>query len=295
MILGTTYSHKEISFLKLDNEKGFSDLLELGFDIIRLGCYWDEIQPQKDTWDLTQIKKYLSLCEEREQKVLLTIGMKSPRWPEYYIPEWLKERAVSTLFPEVSFFLQKCIEELQQFSCITHWQVENEPTGISGPDQLTIPLSLLEKEVTLVRSLDTRPIVINAWGDDIEKQDVVASFSPLSDIIGFDLYYKTPKGKFFYQGPQSSQTYFKQIIKSSPKPVWIIELQAEPWETTQEKKFGKNPRSMSPKILLEHYQKTLELSAQAILFWGYEYWYLRKEQKDNRYFDLIRQLIKENP
>ena len=208
MILGTTYSHREISFLKLDNEKAFSDLLELGFDIIRLGCYWDEIQPQKDTWSFTQIKKYLSLCEEKDQKVLLTIGMKSPRWPEYYIPEWLKEREMSTLFPEVSHFFQKCIEELQEFTCITHWQVENEPTGKSGPDQLTIPLSFLEKEVALVRSLDTRPIVINAWGDDIEKQDVVTSLSPLCDIIGFDLYYKTPKGKFFYQGPRSSQTYF---------------------------------------------------------------------------------------
>lgn len=294
MILGTTYSHREISYLQLDHKDAFQELLDLQFDIIRLGCYWDEIQPQKNTWDFSRIKEQLDQCEKAQQNVLLTLGMKAPRWPEYYIPSWLEGRDVSSLFPEVSEFLTRCIEELKKYTCITHWQVENEPLGPSGPNNFSIPIDLLEREVKLVKSIDPRPLVLNAWMDYIEKDHLVATLTPFADIIGFDIYYKTPKNRFFYTGPKSSQTYFASAIKQSSKPVWIVELQAEPWETSQEKKFSKNPRSISTSILKDNYEKALTLSPQAILFWGYEYWYLRKTQGDTRYLEYIRSLLLKN-
>lgn len=121
MLLGTTYSQHEINHLKLDHNKSFSQLLTVDLDIIRLGVYWSEVQPTADVFDLSAIQSMLAQCEAVGQKVLLVVGMKAPRWPEFYIPKWLKTDRPDDVEAEVLAFLERVVSELGNYACIYAW------------------------------------------------------------------------------------------------------------------------------------------------------------------------------
>lgn len=292
MLLGTTYSHQEIECLKLDNEQAFDELLLFDFDIIRLCCYWSESEPEKNTFGFSKIEKLLDKCEKSGQKIVMTIGMKSPRWPEFYIPSWLEGCSIPSLMPQISLFFEKAVEQLERYSCIEYWQVENEPLDKSGPDKLSITAEMLKQEIKLIKALDSkRPIIVNAWMNHIKKNNLMDTLTGMADIIGFDIYYKIPTKEGIYIGPKNPLSYFQKQIKLSQKPVWITELQAEPWEKDEIEKMQPNPPSMSPALLKENFEKTKSLNPAAILFWGYEYWYLRKEKDDKRLWNCVRDIL----
>lgn len=292
MILGTTYSHRHIQYLALDNEQAFGELLQLRFGLLRLCCYWDEIQPEKNTFDFSKIRYLLEKCEQAGQKVIVTLGMKAPRWPEYYLPTWLNTRAVDTLSEEISSFLTQAINSLKDYTCIKYWQVENEPLDPAGPEKLVIPGRLLKEEVALVKSLDpTREIIVTVWGNEARQRNTLQQIGEIGDILGLDLYFTVPFLHKFYRGPKSPLSYYKKVIADFNKPVWITELQAEPWEHNQLVATTKITSSMNPDILKQNFEKACALQTEVILFWGYEYWFYKKMQGDSSYWQTIRQLL----
>ena len=102
----------------------------------------------------------------------------------------------------------------------------------------------------------------------------------MADIIGLDLYYKQFVtqifGKNIYKGPSQSDSALRKLINSSTKPVWITELQAEPWEKDERGYLSKSPGSISPKQLQQNIERAKKLPVQEILLWGFEYWLWRK-------------------
>ena len=294
MIHGITYTPRQAKWLDLDTEKTFAELLEWGFDVIRLGCYWNEIEKEKGVYDFTEIEKLLKQCEEKAQNVVLTVGMKAARWPEYYFPEWMEAPRPDTVEKEVLAFVDMCIKKLKKYACITHWQVENEPLDPSGPNHWQISDGLLEKEVTLVRSLDNRPIIINVWGNLLTKRDCFKKAENLADIVGINLYYKTPFWRRLYIGPRDSQFVLKREIKKCSKPVWITELQAEPWERSGKDFRSDSPESISPPLLRKNIEKAVTLGAEAILLWGCEYWVFQKKRGNREYEDIAKKLLSQN-
>lgn len=288
MLLGTTYSHRFAKFLQLDPIKSFHGIMALNFDIIRLCCYWDEIQNGKNSFDYTAIKQLLDICEKHHQQVVMTIGMKAPRYPEFYIPKIAD--------PDVLTFVERTVQALKHYSCIKYWQVENEPLDPSGPDGKTIPIDTLTQEISLVKNLDSRPIVLTLWGNELTKRGYLPSVTGLADIVGIDLYYKqyvaSVFGKNMYKGPSDSDSKLRKIIASSSKPIWITELQAEPWEKNMEAYKSDVTTSMSAEILINNFKKTKELNLDAILFWGSEYWIWKKKIGDDSYWEVIKGISK---
>src|SRR3990167_1148280 len=110
MPIGTTYSHKFAKYLQLDHQKSFNDIIALNFNIIRLCCYWDEIQPTKTSYDFSSIQWMLDVCEKHNQNVVLTIGMKAPRYPEFYIPSWVGSKNPDDASAHVMIFIEKTIQ-----------------------------------------------------------------------------------------------------------------------------------------------------------------------------------------
>src|SRR5690606_1853571 len=226
MLLGTTYSHREINYLKLDQNQSFLELLDLKFDVIRLCAYWSEIEKVNGAYNFQILTNMLDTCEQRQQKVLLVVGMKSPRWPEYFIPGWIQAASVEQARSHASMFIQQAVQHLQKYSCIVAWQVENEPLDPSGPQKWNIPLSILEEEVALVKQLDPdRPVHLTAWGNELTRRQTFAQITEIADSIGLDLYYKVPQTRWMYSGPKDSDKTLKLMIQNANKPVWITELQ----------------------------------------------------------------------
>lgn len=296
MKLGITFSHQHASFLKLDPINSLSTLSGLPFDIIRLGIYWNEIQPKQNIFDFSKVKALLDICESQKKEVVLTLGMKAPRWPEFYLPQWIDEKKKTEA---ILNHISVCVKNLGNYSSIKYWQVENEPFDPSGPEDTIVPPELLNKEVELVRSIDLqRKIIINLWGNDMIKRNTIAYAAPLADIIGIDLYYrqytKTFLGRSQYRKPQSSEKTILHAVKHYNKPLWITELQAEPWEASMDKNgyFSENPKSISPQLIENNFELACKCHPEAILFWGAEYWLWREKQGDNSYIESVKKLLR---
>lgn len=295
ILLGTTYSTIQANNLHLP-QSAFDELLDLKFNLIRIGTYWSSIQKNKDEYDFTEIKHLLNLCEERGQKIVLTVGMKGPRWPEFYIPKWLENESDETVQFSFLKYLGNLINELKSYSSIQYWQVENEPLDPSGPENKIIPHTFLQKEVQLVKQLDNRLIVTTVWGNDLSKRNLLTKLTEASDIIGIDLYYKQFLTKVYnkslYRGPADSDRKIKQLLSTYKNPIWIMELQAEPWEQSSAAYKSDNPKSMNSKLLQKNYNRVLELQPEAIFLWGYEYWYYKKKQGNFEMWNGVRDLLK---
>ncbi|MCD8507116.1 hypothetical protein LRY65_01740 [Candidatus Woesebacteria bacterium] len=280
--IGWTYSLNQAEWLALDPWESFTTLLSWHPDIIRLGVHWSETEVSSGKYDFSRIERLLKMCTDAKQKVLLTVGMKAPRWPEFYFPEHITPNPHDPETQAAALtFLKQSVRHLQKFDCISHWQVENEPFDPSGPDNHVIPDDFLCQECELVRTLDSRPIVVNLWGNDVLARGRWPRANTLADITGLDLYYKqhlfSALGKDLYRGPSQSNTALARAINQFHKPVWIIELQAEPWEKDGPSFRQENPPSMNLAHLEKNLDRALKLPVECILLWGAEYWLWKKE------------------
>lgn len=289
---GLTYSYRHAEFLGLDPQKTLTKILERPWSAIRLPLYWDEVQPTPNAWNFSRITEQLLQCEVKGQSVVLCLGIKSPRWPEFHWPSWVESRDLNSplLQSQILTFIKESVQRLSSFSCITHWQVENEPLDRSGPQFLKIPFSLLQTEVALVRSLDSRPIVLTAWGNDLSFRNALPELSQLADVLGIDLYYQQffveIAGRSLYRGPQDSVQNLKKLLSPYKQPLWIAELQAEPWG--KDHGFYLNPSpTFTPQQLHHHWENIQELPIERSFWWGSEFWHHQAKNGETGYLEAL--------
>lgn len=217
------------------------------------------------------------MCNSQKQNVVLTLGMKAPRWPEYHWPKRINQSPNDPITQSaVLKLITATIKELSRIPCISHWQVENEPLDTSGPNNLVIPVDFFLREVLLVRSLDSsRPIIGTLWGNDLIKRGQFSTMESIVDIVGIDLYPKQFAGKRwgkpYYRGPSQSDSQLGTIITISSKPVWITELQVEPWEADERQYRSKNPGSYPQGQREKNIAWASQFPVSQILLWGAEY------------------------
>jgi len=234
-----------------------------------LGCYWKEVEKSEGKFDFELEEKLLDSAQKLGFKVILVVGMKAPRWPEYYLPSWLEKKIKlpkgGIFSPEQDFlekkltkYLKITIDRFKKYSAIKVWQVENEPLDPSGPYNWRISEEFLKKEAELVRFLDSsRPLLINLWGNELTLRDFYPYVAQIADIVGFDIYFR-------YFPPLDPEEKIKEIIKSIGKPVWITELQAEPWEPGEIVTKKKNPPSCLPQHIAQNYYRVESWEAEAV-------------------------------
>ncbi len=310
MQIGATFSHKHLKNLNLDPLHALGEFKSLGFSWIRLACYWDEIEQTEKTFDFQNIDPIVDFCGQNGINILMNVGMKAPRWPEYYFPDWLTSstkfkknflitKNESELLNKTTFFIQQTVIHFKNFKALKVWQIENEPLDPSGKMRLKITPDFLSKEVNVAKSRDkNRKILINVWANELSKNNIYTTVD-LADIIGLDLYLKTPipvlgrLGK--YIGPRSPKEKIKKIcdeIKSKGKNLWITELQAEPWEPGEIISKKENPPSFATSDFEKNINFAKYLNPQVVFLWGFEYWYLRKINADTRYWNEAERIIK---
>jgi GH35 family endo-1,4-beta-xylanase len=297
MQLGISLSHRQLNKLKIDLDYALNESINQSFVYIRLSLYWDEIEKKSGIYDFSKIKKILNFYQKHQQAIVLTVGVKAQRWPEYYWPQFIKEKNLNNQQTQKSLlqYIEASISELKTYSCIKYWQLENEPLDPSGPEEDTISFNFLQKEAKLIRELDQRPLILNLWGNEIIKRNLLAKLSTITDNIGLDLYYKQFVGEVFghsiYRGPVQNTKQLKKYLAKFPKiNFWITELQAEPWEKDEKAYLSASPKSINSQQLLQNFKKAKSLGIDRILFWGFEYWLWRKLKGDDSYLVLIKNL-----
>jgi hypothetical protein len=292
MQIGTTYARHHIMELGLSPDKAFTELLEWNFDLVRIGTYWSHIQPTPRAFDLCALRQMLDQCQQGNQGVVLTIGMKAPRWPEYYIPNWLNTRNMDSITPWVLTYIERVITELATYSCIKYWQVENEPLDPVWPHFTAISRSLLEKEMALIRSLDQRPIHLNMFALGLAFRQAWPQAQKLGNTVGLDVYYKAPPPILSqgYLPLKDPDVWLRHRISQSRVPVWITELQAEAWERGPVNPHI-HPPSMNPELFHHNLARARLLQPEAIFLWGYEYWLWQRAHNQTQLYDTVKETV----
>lgn len=284
--MGVTFSQKYAEELGLDWRETYTSMLDdLGVRRLRIPVYWDRAETSRGIYDWSEVDWMLDEAGKRGAKVILVLGRKVPRWPECHEPGWVKSEGQAAQDRDLMDFLADEVAHFKDSSVVTVWQVENEPLFMFGecpkPDR-----KLLKREVDLVKSLDSRPVMLTDSGE----LSTWLRTATLSDRLGISMYRLVWSRELgFLYWPLSPRYYSERIdvIKSLVDDVIISELQAEPW-------FSK-PVDQTP---LEDQYETMDIArlrnnvdfakrtgASEIYLWGVEWWYWMDRHGDARFID----------
>lgn len=318
--LGTTFSPLQCRYMNLDDRAAFQAICTLGLDRIRLGAYWNEIETKPDQFNFSTLDWLLEEAHRNGIQVVLAVGMKVPRWPEFHFPQWISDRydtkagdkALDLRSPEVAErslnFVNAVVNHCRYAPAVKYWQIENEPfTRLEIAGGRFLSPEFVRKEVALVRSRQLphqKILLTNAIHLPKPKpeEDLPAFRDSLTtaDAVGFNVYTKVPAGNSgtylepepeFWQQLQSWQT----DLQNFGREAWIAEAQAEPWEP---QKLVAIDRADYPSASPRRMQLLVNTLARAnystVLLWGCEYWYWQQTQGRNLWWWTVKQMIRAN-
>ena len=132
--------------------------------------------------------------------------------------------------------------------------------------------------------------------------DPIEECIELGDIVGLNVYpvvgHKLWGRNIYIRTKRAERDqYFARLfthIRNKGKDVWIMELQAEPWEpghlAYKEKEKSKTASPQETKGFLAEFQ---DLKVNTILLWGAEYWIYRSQAHgDQSWINEMREIIK---
>lgn len=286
MIFNVSFSDIFAEQLGLDWKETYLAILDdLRPQKVRVAAYWWEIEKEQGVYDFSDLDWQVQTALEKNTDLVLAMGMKVPRWPECYIPQFYwddKEKREKALFE----YLTVLVNRYKSYENIKIWQIENEPFLPFGYCPFsTIEEEFVDREIELVRSIDnSRPIMITDSGE-ISYWHKAAK---RADIFGTTLYktiHKEPFGYFEYPiGPNFFRVKAFLIgIFSSQKNVVICELQAEPWGPAQiydMDDLNEHFKSMNAEKLAKMADFARKTNFSESYLWGAEWWYWLKTKKD---------------
>ncbi len=215
----------------------------MGFNSMRLGAYWSQIQPDPTKPpDFGYLDDLLEAAKANGINITLAVGAKAPGYPEFYIPDWAQTPATKgkglNLAHDPVFranagkFVSMVARRYAADDTIGMWQVENEPLDRFNGSMNSIGPEMLQEEINILRKADgsQRPVLINVWseGTSANKENMRKAFE-MADAVALDVYFNAPSpaGRHFrtVHGP----AYAAELARKTGKPLMIGELQADDW------------------------------------------------------------------
>lgn len=289
----------------------------LSVEHVRLSVYWDEVE-RRGRYDFSGLDALLAVANTHHVDVLLTVGIKSQRHPEFYIPRRIlrddsgdpalrADGAVISDDPAIGAaalaMVEAVVRHVAENPAVTAWQADNEPY-IASPraHNWTIGRDFVQEEVRTIRAADplARPVVINhagylsdddSWRPAVEDADVMAlDIYPFRRVsfIGISLIAPILEiGPLIPNYPWRGET-----AREAGKGFWITEMQAEPWAGFPELADPATPRDITPGRLRQSIEYARRSGASRVYLWGAEWWLYRVDLfDDSRYWDIARGAI----
>jgi hypothetical protein len=293
-------------------------LEETGARHVRLSVEWDQVEPREGAYDFRLLDALLDEAARHDARVLLTVGIKAQRHPEYYIPDWayegtsLEHRSVVTDDPLLRARALRMVETVVRHAVastvIDSWGADNEPLIPSKrANWWSIGRDFVQEEVRIIRESDPlgRPVVINQaqnhlfdrfedhWRGAIEDADVVAvSLYPFRnfEVLGRNIVVPiTELGPFV-----PNYAYQAREARAAGAEYWITEMQAEPW--VDDDVHAVSPENPSANLDAGKFRRNITYArrtgAERVYLWGAEFWLFQYERYgDNSWLLLAREAI----
>lgn len=288
--IGVSLRAPQIDAFNLDPRGTFETLLKYPFQVLRLGAYWNRLEPRPGVFDPGELDWQIEAAERAGKQVVMCVGaLKCFGYPEFFAPHHIVEslperrrilaRDYPALLDAATDFIRRIVERYRQSPSILAWQVEHEsvdPLGLEHSWRLD--LGFVEREVAAVRAEDPgRPVLMNGflpvsivgglsqWFQTRDQGDSIAAAVRTADVIGIDFY---PRMGLLAVGSLSAYLdsacapwqfrTFDSVLRTGQrlgKRVMITEIQAEPWETDTipPNPPGRVPASCRPEHLIANY------------------------------------------
>jgi hypothetical protein len=295
--LGVTFSKRYAEDIGLDWRAAYEATLDdLGVKKIRIPVYWDWVEPENGKYDFVDLDFQMAEAEKRNAEIILAVGQKVPRWPECFVPEYLKNDDVKRKEKLVEF-VQVVVARYKNSKALKYWQIENEPFLKFGvcPD---LDVDLLDREIAMARKTDPNHKVIVTDSGELSLWLHAAS---RADIFGTTMYrtiYSAKYGGFYTYpiGPRFFQfKYWMNRLFVGQNNAIVIELQAEPWIAgwTTNQPLEKQFESMNVQKLQENVLFARQVGFPEIYLWGVEWWYwLKVHQNHPELWDTAKSMFR---
>jgi Beta-galactosidase len=265
--LGISFRSPQVAALGLDARATLGSLLAYPFDLIRLGAYWNQIEPEPGSFYPDELDWQIDAAERAGKQIILCIGpLKTFGYPEFFVPahhlkqplpehSLIRPSAFPSLLAAATAFITRLVERYKQRKAIVAWQLEHEavdPLGVEHSWRLAV--DFVEKEIAALRKADpSRPVMMNGflptslpvrlsqWWRTRDQGDSLAVAQRMADMVGIDYYPRhalmTAGSRTLYldgsQSPwqQRRQRHLFAWTHAHRQKLLISEGQAEPWET----------------------------------------------------------------
>jgi hypothetical protein len=280
---GVSFSVKQCAALQISYVETLQWLLDIaGFRRFRLMSYWNELEKTPGVYDFSALDTQINMIAQAGGQVTLCLGVRQPRWPENHWPQWAWELSSEDRTATLLRFIETVVTRYKRHVVIDSWQLENEALLRKFGKRPEILRKRLKQEYNLIKSLDPdRPIIMstsNAWG--------IPLLGPIPDIVGFS-YYFIWHGRDAYR-KTIHRPWLHKIRKWLiwfwwNKPVFIHELQCEPWgpRAIWEMSPEEQLQSMNPEQIFENFRAARSVNAFPIDIWGAEWWYWRLKRHND--------------
>ncbi|MFH1766756.1 MAG: beta-galactosidase [Patescibacteria group bacterium] len=294
--LGVTFSDRYAEELGLDWQETYLAILyDLQVKKIRLPVYWSAVEPIEGQRNFETIDWMMDEAAKHDTEVTLVIGVKVPRWPECFAPDWVEGASRDKQAAAVNSFIAETVTRYKNHPALLRWQIENEALFSFGICESIDPAQLFFK-VDTVRVLDpNHPIQLTASG---EQSIWLASAIP-ADVLGVSVYqwaWNPVVG--FLPIPVSDMVYATQKKLANPfvDSVIVSELQAEPWfpsywDKSDVSKLEVYYSLFTAADLMRHVSLAERIGVDEAYLWGVEWWYYLKVHGDERLWNLGRSLF----
>lgn len=316
--LGFTFSAWQCDILDLPVIPALRQLISLEPDVIRFGSHWDNIESEKGKYNFKSLEDQLNEISKAHNKisVILTVGMKAPRYPEFFFPKWIRENpdintqqtdkpldSNSILAGAATDFVLKTLEFAQQFPFIEYHQYENEP-WLRNKLSVTRGRYLSEAYVSnLIRegrkitdstgqkTLLTYSLSPMPFLTDEPARKLMAN-SNMADSAGKNLYINAPDylpgaASVVLQNANLQRLYLNMVGVED----WVTECQAEPWERNGILPLRTEYPSASPESAYDLARLLGGRGHERVLMWGAEFWEKQRQIGNPRWMQKMDQLF----
>lgn len=293
--LGISFRPRQAETLGLDVDASLKTLLAYPFAVIRLGAYWNQMEPAPGRFMPEELDRHIDAAEAAGKQVIVCVGaVKTFGYPEYFVPdhrlaeplpegELITPSRFNALADAANEFITTIVHRYRDRPSVIAWQVEHDAVDPLGMEHSwRLATAFVAREVDSVRAADpSRPVLLNGflptsllvgaqqWWRTRDQGDSLAVAKELADIVGIDYY---PRHAVFSIGSHTvyldgSRTPWQQRRRRAlfdwahreRRELIVSESQAEPWETVTD---PPNPRngamySLLPERLIGNYNHTM--------------------------------------
>jgi hypothetical protein len=143
-LLGISFRPPQVEALGLDARTTLRTLLAYPFQLIRLGAYWDRMEPAPGRFCPDELDRQVDAAERAGKQIILCLGaVKTFGYPEFFVPahrlrQPLREGALiepaghESLLAAATAFVTRLVERYRDREAIVAWQVEHEAVDPLG-------------------------------------------------------------------------------------------------------------------------------------------------------------------